>query len=234
MEEIIAGGLAGISQTVIGYPLDTIKVCWANKSPVVWRHLYRGCMSPMVGGVLVNAQTFYTYNYFRNNFNIFNSGFLCGLGISVIETPTELLKIRMQTGEGSYINTVKELGVWRVYHGFIPTLWRNGIALGVYFSSYEYVMTLFQKNTDYSKPIGSITGGCVAGVLCWTTSYPIDCIKTQIQADTSYKRNMRSYLYDPALRVGLWRGFTPCVLRSALVNPFIFLTYEWSKEFLKD
>jgi len=237
MDEIIAGGLAGVSQTIVGYPLDTIKVCLANKSPIIWKQLYRGCMSPMFGGVLVNAQTFYSYNWFHSQgFNVFNSGFLCGLGISIIETPVELLKIRMQTSaeiglQKSYLETVKELGPRRIFHGAAPTFWRNGIALGIYFDSYERV-----KNVMVSYPTWatSLVGGTVAGVLCWVVPYPIDCIKTQIQADTTYKRTMRSYLYDPALRVGLWRGFGPCILRSAITNPFIFLTYEWVLSSMQD
>jgi hypothetical protein len=78
---------------------------------------------------------------------------------------------------------------------------------------------------------GSMIGGSIAGVVCWTLPYPIDCIKTQIQADRTYKLNMRSFL-KPRMQTGLWRGFLPCILRSALVNPFIFLTYEYSKKYM--
>lgn len=222
MNELIAGGLAGVTQVAVGYPLDTVKVCLVSKTPIVWKNVYRGSMSPMVGAVLINAQTFYTYDYFRSkNLNVFNSGFLVGLGISIIESPVELIKIRMQTSTSTtYSGMIKEIGLRRMYHGFTATSWRNGFALGIYFYSYEKTMGLF---TD--RITGSLFGGFVAGVSCWIIPYPIDYMKTQIQADKTYKRNMRSYL-DSTLRTNMFRGILPCIARAALVNPFIFLTYE--------
>ena len=63
----------------------------------------------------------------------------------------------------------------------------------------------------------------------WTLPYPVDCIKSQIQADITYKLNIRSFLKRKELRKNLWRGYLPCVLRSIIVNPFIFFTYEICK-----
>jgi len=230
MNEIISGGIAGISQTIVGYPLDTIKICLVEKQPIVFRNLYQGVMSPLLGATFVNAQTFYTYNYFLKNYDIFTSGFLTGVGISLIETPTELVKIRMQLANNpSYLNTIKEIGLFRLYHGFISTCWRNGFALALYFLSYEYTKKYFENQVT-----GSLIGGAVAGFTCWTLPYPIDCIKSQIQADTTYKLKMTSFLKKKELRKGLWRGYIPCVLRSVLVNPFIFFTYEISKSYMDD
>lgn len=225
MDEIISGGIAGISQTIIGYPLDTVKICLVERQPIVIRNLYQGVMSPLIGAAFVNAQTFYTYNYFLDRCGIFGSGFLTGLSISIIETPTELVKIRMQLGNHpSYITTIKKIGMFRLYHGFISTCWRNGFALGLYFLSYENTKKLFENPV-----IGSLIGGSVAGFACWTLPYPIDCIKSQIQADTTYKLNLRSFFKRKDLRKDLWRGYIPSVLRSIIVNPFIFITYEFSK-----
>ena len=243
MDEIVSGGVAGIAQTIVGYPLDTIKICLVEKQPIIYRNLYQGVLSPLFGAFLVNAQTFYTYNYFLDKLNnnneyiktlntlsseftnIFNSGFLSGLSISLIETPTELIKIRMQLANNpTYLNTMKNIGLSRLYHGFIVTCWRNGLALGLYFWSYEETVKHFEN-----KYIGSFIGGGVAGFTCWTLPYPVDCIKSQIQADTTYKLNIRSFIKNRNLRKNLWRGYSPCALRSVLVNPFIFLTYETCK-----
>ena len=78
----------------------------------------------------------------------------------------------------------------------------------------------------YGKWTGSLLAGSIAGIACWTIPYPIDFMKTQIQSDLTYKLNMRSYL-DSNMRKNLWRGFLPCILRSAIVNPFVFITYEY-------
>jgi len=225
MDEIVSGGLAGISQTIVGHPLDTVKICLVKKQPIIYRNLYQGVLSPLVGSFLVNAQTFYSYDYFSKKYDIFTSGVLCGIGISLIETPTELVKIRMQISNNpTYINTIKEIGFNRIYHGFTSTCWRNGLALGLYFWSYEETIKHFDNNY-----IGSLVGGVVAGFTCWTLPYPIDCIKSQIQGDKTYKLNIRSFIKKKELRNNLWRGYLPCVIRSIIVNPFIFFTYEISK-----
>lgn len=228
MEEIVAGGLAGIAQTVVGYPLDTVKICIIEKHPIVFRNLYQGCLSPLVGALLVNAQTFYTYEYFKKRYNTFTSGVLTGLGISLIETPTELVKIRMQLAQNpTYGQTIKEIGISRLYHGFTSTCSRNGLALGLYFVSYD-----FTKKRIQNEYLASLAGGAVAGFTCWAPIYPIDCMKSRIQADTSYKTNLRSFIKNKDMRANLWRGFTPCIIRSIIVNPFIFFTYEISKKYL--
>ena len=226
MEELVSGGLAGISQTIIGYPLDTVKVCLVDRKPIVIRNLYQGCLSPLFGAFFVNAQTFYMYNFLRSrDNNVITSGFVTGLGVSLIEGPTELVKIRMQLSHNpTYTQTIKNIGFKRLFHGLIPTLWRNGISLASYFYCYELITGKFEN-----RHVGSLIGGAVAGFACWTLPYPIDCIKSQIQADLSYKLNIRSFIRYKKLRKGLWRGYLPCVTRSVIVNPFIFLTYEMSK-----
>ena len=130
-----------------------------------------------------------------------------------------------------YRDVIREIGgPRRLFHGLTATCWRNGIGVGCYFASYEYVSTHLSK---YSAAAGSIIGGSVAGVACWASAYPIDYMKTQIQADLTHKLRMRSYvdhLKSAKLMRKMWTGFWPCVLRSAVVNPFIFLTYEGVKK----
>lgn len=219
MNEIIAGGLAGFTQTLIGHPLDTVKVLVINRKKIELRNLYRGSLSPMTSSVFVNAQTFYSYNYLRErNWNIFNSGFITGIGISFIECPSELVKIRMQIGKSTYSQAIREIGWRHLYHGITATCGRNSIALALYFSTYEWGMNSLSFDPSYN----SLISGGLAGVICWTIPYPIDCIKTQIQSDLTYKAK-------PNFK-NLYRGFLPCIARSFIVNPFIFLTYETVKK----
>lgn len=229
MNEIIAGGLAGFAQTIIGHPLDTIKVLYINGKKIEMRNLYRGSLSPMASSVFVNAQTFYLYNYLRKKeWNIFNSGFITGIGISFIECPSELIKIRMQIGKSGYsqvgkfgyYQAISEIGWKHLYHGMTATCARNSIALGLYFTTYEFCMKNLSLGTSYN----SLIGGALAGVICWTIPYPIDCIKTRIQSDITYKAKINLK--------NLYRGFLPCIARSFIVNPFIFLTYETVKKYI--
>lgn len=243
MDEIIAGGFAGLAQTVVGYPLDTVKVLMVNKQKIEWgRRLYRGAWAPTVGAVVVNAQTFVTYNYFRSLKEAplisspFVSGLLTGIAISIVETPTELVKIRMQTNQrGKYGQVMRNI-MGNPFQGFTATCWRNGIGVGLYFHAYEHIMEKYGGSSEARKYAASLFGGSVAGMACWAGAYPFDYMKTQIQAGEKLSLHSWSQMRR------MFTGFTPCIVRAGLVNPFVFLTYECVKSklggekkmFLKD
>ena len=58
MKDIIAGGISGISQTIVGYPLDTLKVLTQNKmklNSISLKNLYRGVKYPLQSSVITNS-----------------------------------------------------------------------------------------------------------------------------------------------------------------------------------
>jgi len=239
-KELIYGSLAGFSQVLTGHPLDTIKVRYINSNTNLWgcvkimkregiRSFYKGMTSPLTGNILINAQTFYFYNWVKREykFNHFITGGLTGITLSFIETPTDLIKTRMQLDHTnmSYFKTIKQIGLRRIYTGFHITCWRNFIGVGGYFAGYELV-----KNNIENPYVGSFLGGMVAGFICWAPMYPLDNIKTQIQSDVNYSSAIIKII--KLNRGGLWKGFIPCIGRAIIVNPFVFFTYELSKEFI--
>jgi len=270
MNEIIAGGCAGLIQTAVGHPLDTIKVQLASASSFQqkknnrnyakfnFKSVYRGCFFPAGGAVFINAQTFYTYNYLRQKLQLdpFLSGALCGVVIASLECPVELLKIRMQTFSEQknhkdrtvpqYRSIVKQVVqsncfdktncsktiMQNLYQGFGVTCARNFVGTGLYFSVYEQVsFSLWCEEAKKQKPWWvPVISGSVAGMACWGIPYPLDYMKTQIQSSQNQtKRKLRDFLQNKSLRKHMWVGVTPCVARAALVNPFVFFTYEYVK-----
>jgi solute carrier family 25 carnitine/acylcarnitine transporter 20/29 len=85
----------------------------------------------------------------------------------------------------------------------------------------------------------SITYGALAGLAFWIPSFPIDVIKTKLQADSikapKYLGALdcaRQTWRESGLRA-FYKGFTPCFLRAAPVNAATFVVYEWASQALK-
>lgn len=239
---IISGGFAGIAQTLTGHPFDTVKVRYINSnrstllscvrsiSSESYGNFYRGVSSPMIGSLIMNVQTFYMYSWFNNIYeHPLVSGALTGFGLSFVESPTDLIKSRMQVNPYlTYQETIKEVGIFGIYKGLNITMMRNTVSVGLYFWGYEYTKSLFRN--DY---MGAFVGGSVSGVCCWGVNYPMDNIKTRIQTDTEgkYKGIIDCVRKTPTKN--LWSGFTPCIIRSIVVNPFVFLAYEIGIRYLQ-
>ncbi len=261
---ILSGGFAGIAQIITGHPFDTVKIRYVdnqNKQNIKkynrvtdcvkdirsegYKNFYRGVSSPMVGSVIMNIQTFYLYSFFNRYFHEdpFISGALTGSVLSIIESPVDLFKSRMQIdpkskniirkigyryirpNEKSYVNIIRNFNYRGIYTGLGITNIRNIFSVGGFFWGYETVKKMFPN--EY---MGSFVGGAAAGFLCWGPTYPLDVIKTIIQTDTQneYKgiKDVVTKVYKNYGYRGFWKGFTPCIIRGVFVNPFVFLAYE--------
>ena len=243
MDEVISGTVAGMTQVAVGHPLDTTKVRFVsgdysnlrkcvidiNRGGV--RSFYRGIFSPLLGSVFANVQTFYMYDKCKNITNSpLIAGSITGFGLSVIETPVELIKSRMQISSMTYGECVRQAGFRGLTTGFGITALRNGLGVGMMFWGYENTRAQFPN----SPLVGSFIGGIAAGALVWGPVYPIDHIKTRIQTD-GLAGLPRKSAWTMAKEIGFkrsWGGFIPCFVRAVVVNPFIFLAYELSKNWL--
>ena len=194
---IISGGFAGIIQVLTGHPFDTVKVryidgehgnifsCMKSIRSEGYKSFYRGVSSPLAGSLIINIQTFYIYTWLNKYFHKdpMIAGALTGFGLAFVESPSDLIKSRMQINPNmSYVKTLKEIGYINIYKGLNVTILRNSISVGLYFWGYENTKSLFEN--EY---IGSFVGGSIAGLCCWGPNYPLDNIKTRLQTDTTGK-----------------------------------------------
>jgi solute carrier family 25 carnitine/acylcarnitine transporter 20/29 len=207
MKEFVCGSLSGVVQTLVGHPFDTIKTRIQNRSKIVcsFNNLYKGVSYPLFSSAFINAGSFGICESVTNNgYNYFISGFISGSLMSFFITPIELFKIKEQTKNSSGI---------RYYRGFLQTLGRESVGTSVYFGAYYYT-----KNKTNSV----LFSGGLAGLLSCIFTYPIDTIKTRIQADSSMT-------LKKAIKMGnMWCGFGVCVFRCVLVNSLGFYVYEES------
>ena len=236
LNDCIIGGTIGISQGIVGHPFDTIKVIYQNKTSmnnVCIKNpfgLYRGIKYPIFASFLANLSLFPFYEQIKNKMKVENNiiynknnnsywpSFIGGTIGGLLSTPivfiTDLAKIKKQMNGNikiNYINLIKKRG------GPI-TLYREGIAYGFYFYTYDKLN--YQYNWD------SFWAGGIAGCVTWTVTYPIDVLKTQ---QMTLNNSLRQCVRLNTKISDYWRGYIPCILRSFIVNGVSFYIYDKMK-----
>lgn len=279
-KEFVAGGFGGIAGIVSGYPLDTIRVRQQSCAPPasafnILRRvaategplaLYRGMAAPLASVTFQNAMVFQIYAVLSRAFDrnvpasdppsykgVALGGFGTGALQSLMLTPVELVKIRLQLQRSNvpdYKNQVtsykgptdvarsifRQEG-WRgIYRGLTITVLRDAPAHGLYFWTYEYIREQLhpgcRKNGQESFRTMLIAGG-LAGVASWICCYPLDVIKTRFQAQSQSTPLRYTGIVDCFRRSVkqegynvLWRGLGTAVARAFVVNGAIFTAYE--------
>lgn len=173
-----------------------------------------------------------------------------GVGVSILATPTELIKCRLQaSSKGVYkgpADVARQLlasrGLPGLFKGYLPTLMREMPGCTVYFATYEGSKKMMA--TAQNKPVADLgtfevmTSGALAGLAFWSLVYPMDMIKTVIQTDSDTSprfRGMSHCIRELVSKEGfgaLYRGVTPCLIRAVPANAVCFIVYEWVAAFL--
>lgn len=181
-------------------------------------------------------------------------GAVGGAAMSSIATPMEGLRIRMQTqtlsvAEGGYSGSVdaglkilRSHGISGLYKGAGVTLARDALGFAFYFATYDMIKNKLSnpgadgKSISGTYPIASTLGsGGLAGMALWTLRYPLDTVKTRLQADNLAAprwRGMGHCFYDTIKFEGarvLFKGYPACILRTIPVNAGFFATLEASR-----
>ncbi|XP_041661931.1 mitochondrial basic amino acids transporter [Cheilinus undulatus] len=215
--------------------------------------LYKGIGSPMMGLTFINAIVFGVQgNTMRllgqdTPMNQFLAGAAAGAIQCVICCPMELAKTRMQmqgTGEKKssrklYKNSLDCLariynreGLWGVNRGMLTTLIRETPGFGVYFLAYDVLTRSLGCEPDdrYMIPKLLFAGG-MAGIASWLSTYPVDVIKSRLQADGVGGVNQYSSIADCVRQsvrkegyMVFTRGLTSTLLRAFPVNAATFAT----------
>ncbi|CAL8316913.1 unnamed protein product [Merluccius merluccius] len=215
--------------------------------------LYKGIGSPMMGLTFINAIVFGVQgNAMRllgrdTPTNQFLAGSAAGAIQCVICCPMELAKTRLQmqgTGEKKssrklYKNSLDCLV--RIYHreglrgvnrGMLTTFIRETPAFGVYFLTYDVLTRAMGCDPDapYMIPKLLFAGG-MSGIASWLSTYPVDVIKSRLQADGVGGVNRYGSIADCVRQsvekegyMVFTRGLTSTLLRAFPVNAATFAT----------
>ncbi|KAL5756127.1 hypothetical protein ACOSQ2_020873 [Xanthoceras sorbifolium] len=275
--EFVAGGFGGIAGIISGYPLDTLRIHQQNSNSgsafrilktVVKNEgpaaLYRGMGAPLASVTIQNAVVFQMYAITSRAFDssvpsseppsykgVALGGFGTGAIQSLILTPVELIKIRLQLLSSDNARShqadrhkgpvdvarsiLRREGLRGLYRGFAITVLRDAPSHGFYFWTYEYMREQLhpgcRKNCQESLRTMLMAGG-LAGVASWVCCYPLDVMKTRLQAQSQsspkysgiidcFRKSVKAEGYSV-----LWRGLGTAVSRAFLVNGAVFSAYE--------
>ena len=206
MNDFISGYVTGISQIIIGYPLDTMivyKQSGRNINTIKLKNIFYGIKYPLFSSGFINSLSFgLNYNTFKYTNNHYISGAISGFLTSFIMSPIELYKIRSQRLLPINIS---------IFTGLRYTISREIIGSSSYFGLY---------NTLQPKIDNALISGGITGCFAWAITYPIDVIKTRVQCGEIMTSE------DIILLKNRWNGISFCLTRAILVNSIGFYVFD--------
>jgi solute carrier family 25 carnitine/acylcarnitine transporter 20/29 len=234
--------------------------------------LLRGSAAPVLGSGALNSILFVSYNRATDFLNpggidakptlsaLWVAGAVAGLATWVVSTPVELIKCRTQLSSSGPSNSwviAKQIfrtqGIQGLYFGGTVTALRDSIGYGWYFWSYELSSRFLLAKME-ERGMGSagqtvakdLLCGGLAGVVTWASVFPLDVIKTRVQAQVL---NQHSPLLGHSIegadqrRLGaveiaklayrnegasvFFKGLGICSLRAFFVNAAQWAVYQW-------
>uniref|UniRef100_A0A8I3MX32 Mitochondrial basic amino acids transporter n=1 Tax=Canis lupus familiaris TaxID=9615 RepID=A0A8I3MX32_CANLF len=211
--------------------------------------LYKGLGSPLLGLTFINALVFGVQgNTLRalgrdSPLNQFVAGAAAGAIQCVICCPMELAKTRLQLQDAGaarayrgslhcLAHIYRREGLRGVNRGMASTLLRETPSFGVYFLSYDVLTRALgcEPGAPLLVPKLLLAGG-TSGILSWLSTYPVDVVKSRLQADGLRGAPRYGGIADCArqsYRAEGWRVFTrglaSTLLRAFPVNAATFAT----------
>ncbi|XP_053675119.1 mitochondrial basic amino acids transporter [Anopheles nili] len=273
--DFAAGCLGGCAGVLVGFPFDTIKVhlqTQSHKNPlyrgtydcfrkIIIREgvhgLYRGMSSPMAGVAVVNAIVFGVYGNIQRHtanpdalYSHFLAGTVAGLAQSVVCSPMELIKTRLQLQENLPRTAQRFSGpldctrsIWRqegfrgIFRGLGITAARDMPGFSSYFVAYEYMV----RSVADPSPFVILMAGGLAGTFSWLVTFPIDVVKSRLQADGITGKPEYNGLVDCVRKsyaaeglAFLSRGLASTLLRAFPMNAVCFLVVSYTMKLFDD
>lgn len=225
----------------------------SNNNPIsLIKNFYKGVIPPLIGVTPIFAISFWSYDLSQNiiknytNKEILNikqlslAGAMSAIPTTLIMSPIERFKVLLQTNNAQNISKIL-INPNSLFKGFWITLLRDAPGSAIYFTSYEFtkkfIYNKFYSNNTENLPVSAICiAGGMAGIAMWLTVFPIDTIKTNIQAQTSKQKlpltKIINNIYinnNKNIIKGFFPGLAPALLRAFPANAATFLGVELTK-----
>lgn len=260
MIELFAGNLAGWSAVSTGMPLDLLKTKLQlnkNLSLDYFRHelahhggffrtFYRGASSIYL---FIGVATAIEFTVFETIYDLMSnlkipkeaqlmaSGFMAGVGTSMIYTPIEFAKIQTQIDPNAkkmgsahrmlhMLRTDKLAGLKKIYTGLPFSMLKESTGVALYFGGFHVcMMNVFGEKDRENASLWSQMGSAfTAGLIYNLWGYPIDTIKTNVQ---SGKATLKSLIKDRFWSQKSYKqGMVICVCRGIVVDGTNLTVYE--------
>lgn len=164
------------------------------------------------------------------------AGTAAGIVQSFISCPMELVKTRAQLSSTPVFQCMRQImaregGKRALFRGFGITLARDTPAFATYFVTYEYLLdTLKRPGAEFPSTWNMLAAGGSAGALSWLIIYPLDVIKSRMQADARFA-STKDCILDAWRTEGasaFMRGASPTLLRAFPTNAATFAVVSWT------
>ncbi|CAE6021088.1 unnamed protein product [Arabidopsis arenosa] len=282
---MVAGSIAGSVEHMAMFPVDTVKThMQALRScpikPIGIRQafrsiiktdgpsaLYRGIWAMGLGAGPAHAVYFSFYEVskkFLSGGNPNNSaahaisGVFATISSDAVFTPMDMVKQRLQIGNGTYKGVwdcikrvMREEGFGAFYASYRTTVLMNAPFTAVHFTTYEAVKRGLREmlpehaggEEDEEGWLIYATAGAAAGGLAAAVTTPLDVVKTQLQCQgvcgcDRFKSGSISDVFRTIVKKdgyrGLARGWLPRMLFHAPAAAICWSTYETVKSFFQD
>ncbi|KAH8110504.1 mitochondrial carrier [Phellopilus nigrolimitatus] len=280
VNELIAGSVGGAAQVLIGQPLDTIKTRAQIAPKSMFKGpmdilaqtlrkegalaLWKGMASPLIGIAGVNSLLFTSYAVSKRIISPFPefslrqisaAGAMAGAANSLLASPVEMFKVRMQGQYGEASDkrlraVVSDMWTqWGfrkgIMRGFWVTVAREIPAYAGFYTGFEFVKRRFRRR--YSGPEGLpvwalLASGSCGGISYWLACYPLDVIKSRVQlratpptgTPVQYIAHEFKAIVTESGFIGLFRGLSPSLLRSIPAAGATFGAFELTREYLRE
>lgn len=230
--EFISGATLGFTKIIIGYPFDTIKSRMQVNRDVKYTkliyngsgsilNLYKGFELPLIANSLKRGTQYYTFEKMCDiTSSTYLSGFLAGGISSIITNPVNVVKNKIQTGNGSGNGSFKLLRdihlEGKLFKGLSQSILRDSLFSGMYLGVYGQCRDYFPKTSYYYS-----ISGFTAGSSTWIVMMPFDTYRTMVQAEKM--DNLKVVRKNPLV---LWRGLSVMLMRSGPINMINMVVYE--------
>lgn len=244
---LACGVLFGATTVIVGHPFDTIKTRMQADS--VYQNLttrgvaidiyktqgirgfYSGFFPPFIGSSIFRSIQFAAYGFtvasFRDEDSLLRrtkiagvearvilGGIVSGTCRAVIESPLDFLKTQKQVRSNLSVMSFAQL-----YKGFTATLGRNIL-----------LMTTFFAVIDRLSDWDSFARGGTATTAAWTLVWPLDVVKSRMQASPHARASLTSTIRDVAVNGLLFRGYWAGITRSFIANGASLKVYHWGQQ----
>lgn len=180
----------------------------------------------------------------------FVNGGASGMLATCVIQPVDMIKVRIQLGQGSAVQVTKTMlqneGIKAFYKGLSAGLLRQATYTTTRLGSFKVLTNKAVAANDgkplplYQKALCGLTAGAVGA----TVGSPADLSLIRMQADATLpaaqRRNYKN-AFDALYRIvadegvlALWKGAGPTVVRAMALNMGMLASYDQSVEFFKD
>ena len=258
LNEALCSAAAGSTSTLIGHPLDCVKVrlqtrpglttlgCASQMLRTEGLGVFaRGIGPPLTNAVLLNTIMFVAFAEAQKSLpdttlGSLMAGAFAGVTQAMLTTPMDWLKIQAQLRGGSSMallgQVVRSRAGWlTLFSGHTMNLLREASFTAVYLGLYARARTAIAPDGHPGLALVAAASAST-GALAWLACYPFDVVKSVQQAQPLGKSTPLSSIGGAARDVwarggvrGFYRGATASTFRAVLVTCSRLVAYEQAK-----